>query len=223
MTEHMLFPLLLTFIIYLLFLFIQKKTQQAWLNPLIFSSLAIMLILVIFNIPMETYQEGNKMLNALIAPATVSLAIPLYQNRQYLKKIPKTLIFTTFLSALVHAALMFLSYHLFKLNRMMAASLFPKSVTTAIAMDISLALGGTPNLTVAMVVITGVLGTSMADVLNKIFHIESPIAQGLALGSASHAVGTSKASEMGEVQASMSALALILTGLWTVIISLFIS
>ena len=181
-----------------------------------------MLILVIFNIPMETYQEGNKMLNALIAPATVSLAIPLYQNRQYLKRY-QNLIFTTFLSALVHAALMFLSYHLFKLDRMMAASLFPKSVTTAIAMDISLALGGTPNLTVAMVVITGVLGTSMVDVLNKIFHIESPIAQGLALGSASHAVGTSKASEMGEVQASMSALALILTGLWTVIISLFIS
>lgn len=222
MTENPLFPLLLTFTAYLFFSFLQKKSQKAWLNPLLFASILIMLILSLGKIPLEKYQEGNQILNLLIAPATVSLAIPLYQNRQYLKKIPKTLLFTSFTSALVHAGLMHLSFHLFKLDQVLAASLFPKSVTTAIAIDISQNLGGKPNLTVAMVVMTGVIGSSLADMLNRIFHIKEPIVQGLALGSSAHAVGTAKASQMGEVQASMSALSLILTGFWTVVISLFI-
>lgn len=222
MTKHALFPLLITFITYLFFSHLYQKSKKTWLNPLLFASISIMLILSFFKIPLEDYQEGTQILNLLIAPATVALAIPLYQHREYLRRIPKTLLFTTLFSSILHALIMFLSFKAFQLEETLAASLFPKSVTTAIAIEISQNLGGNANLTVAIVVMTGVIGSSLSASLNQIFHIQNPVSQGLALGSSAHAVGTAKASEMGEVQASMSALSLILTGIWTVLLSLFL-
>lgn len=216
--HHPLFAIILTLLIYKLMQTLQEKLKVSFLNPLLFSAIAIIGILLIFKIDFNTYNQGASIFTSLIAPATVALAIPLYKHQTLLKNNLKMILSSVLASSIAHALIIMTFILLFKLDLKMAASLLPKSVTTAIASEISANHGGYTNITIATVIITGIFGATIAPTLNKIFKIESKRAQGLALGSSAHAVGTTKAIELGETQATMSTLALILTGLLSVLI-----
>ena len=216
--HHPLFAIILTLLIYKLMQTLQERLKLSFLNPLLFSAIAIIGILLILKIDFDTYNQGASIFTSLIAPATVALAIPLYKHQTLLKNNLKMIITSVLASSIAHALIIMAFIMLFKLDLKMAASLLPKSVTTAIASEISTNHGGYTNITIATVIITGIFGATIAPTLNKIFKVKSKRAQGLALGSSAHAVGTTKAIEMGETQATMSTLALILSGLLSVLI-----
>ncbi|MDY0277485.1 MAG: LrgB family protein [Acholeplasma sp.] len=209
----------LTIGLFLLFMVLQKKTKIALLNPLLLSSIFIIIFLLLTKIEYERYQKATSFITFLIAPATVSLAVPLYENLGLLKKHYKTILLTLLISVVFHALVVGSIAIILKASDVLVATMLPKSVTSAIAIDISRALGGIENLTVAIVVITGNLGVIIAPYLFKYFKIDNAIAQGLALGSVAHAVGTSKAAELGSVEASMATLSLIITGVLTVLLA----
>lgn len=215
--NHPLFAIILTILIYKIMQTLQNKFNLSFLNPLLFSGITIIAILMIFEIDFEVYNKGASIFTSLIAPATVALAIPLYKHQELLKNNLKVVATSVIASSIAHAAIIIALILIFRLDLKMAASLLPKSVTTAIASEISANHGGYVNITIATVVITGIYGASIAPTLNKVFNIKSKRAQGLALGSSAHAVGTTKAIELGETQATMSTLALILSGVLTVL------
>lgn len=214
---HPLFAIALTLFVYKTMDTLQKKTRLCILNPLLFSGLSIITFLLVFKIDFEVYNQGASLFTSLIGPATVALAIPLYKHQELLKNNLKTILLSVFTSSLAHAIIIITFAFILKLDLRMGASLLPKSVTTAIARDISSDYQAYVNITIATVIITGIFGATIAPTLNKIFKIQSKRAQGLALGSSAHAVGTSKAIELGETQAAMSTLALILSGILIVL------
>lgn len=217
-----LFGITLSLVVYIFFSKLQKMTKSDVLNPLLFSGIAIIFILGIFEIDFETYNEGGKMVSMLIAPATVSLAIPLYNNINLIKKNLKVIVVSITTAVIVHALMLLALIVILKMDDQIAFSLIPKSITTAIASDVSSNIGGIKKITVASVIITGIIGAAASPLLNKLFKIKDDKAIGLALGTSAHAVGTAKAASTNEVQGSFSSLGLILTGLTTVLIAPFI-
>lgn len=220
--SNLVWALPLTFGIYITFLYFQRKYKIALLNPLLLTSVTIIIVLLMANINYSDYEEGTTFITYLIGPATVSLAIPLYEKLGMLKKHWKVISVSIISGVLTHALCIFLIAFMLKSSPEMVATFIPKSVTTAIAKDVSLSLGGNVSLTVVIVVLTGVLGAVVAPFIFKVFRITEPIARGLSLGSAAHAVGTAKALELGDLDASMSTLSLIITGIITVITAPFI-
>lgn len=214
-----LFSLAMTIGIYLIFQKIKDKTKSTLVNPLLLSAIVIIGILLVFNISYEDYNKGVSFITLLLGPATVALAIPLYENKKSIQKYAKT-IFTAIVAGVsVHSISIILLYKLLNLDYSMLATVLPKSVTTAIAKDIAFQNGGIPEITIALVIITGIFGAVVSDAVFKALNIKSKTAKGLALGVSAHAVGTSKAVELGEIEATMSTIALILTGIMTVIIT----
>ena len=217
--SDILWTITLTLVVYLMFFYIQKKTKLMILNPLFFTSVFIIICLVIFKIDYNVYKEGSSFITFLIGPATVSLAIPLYEKLPLLKKHYKTILLTITTGVITHAIIIGLMAFVLNISHELIATFIPKSVTTPIAKEISLALGGIEELTIAIVIITGIFGSIIAPYIFKILKVENSIAIGLSLGISAHAIGTSKAIELGEEEASMSTLALILTGILTVVLS----
>lgn len=197
---------------------ISKKVKSTLCNPLLVSIILIIAFLKVAGISYETFDNGAKYINYFLTPATVCLAVPLYRQIRLLKEYVWAILLSIFSGCVSCAALVFLMSRLFALDMETYAGLVPKSVTTAIALGVSEELGGMASVTVMAVVITGIGGAVIASTVFKLFRIEDPIAQGLAIGTASHAIGTSKALEMGEIQAAMSSLAIAVTGVMTVII-----
>ena len=162
------------------------------------------------------FEEGAQYISYLLTPATVCLAVPLYEQVELLRKHKKAIaagllagMLTSLLSILLLAAL-------FQLNHEEYVTLLPKSITTAIGMGVSEELGGLVTVTVAVIIMTGVVGNIVAESVCRLFRLEEPVAKGIAIGSASHAIGTAKAMEMGEVEGAMSSLSIAVTGLITV-------
>lgn len=202
---------------YMLGLYLKKKFSLAILNPLLISVVVTILVLVAGKVDYDIYYEGAKYLSWFLTPATVCLAIPLYEQFTLLKKNVKAVmigITTGVLTSLL--TVLFLSF-LMGLSHKEYVTLLPKSITTAIGMGVSEELGGYVTITVAVIVITGVLGNILADPVCKLFHITNPIAKGVAIGSSSHAIGTAKAMEMGEIEGAMSSLSIAVAGILTVI------
>ena len=195
-------------------LLLKRKFKMAIFNPLLIAILCVMAILTVGDISYDDYNQGAQYLSYLLTPATVCLAVPLYQQLNLLKKNLKA-VAAGILSGVLTSVLG-LSY-LFGLSHDMYVTLLPKSITTAIGMGVSEELGGIVTITVAVIIITGVLGNMIADVVYRVFRIKEPVAKGLALGTASHAIGTAKAMEMGPVEGAMSSLAIAVAGLLTVI------
>lgn len=214
-----LFGITLSIISYLLFVKIQKKTNISLLNPLLLSGLFIIVILSIFNIDYDTYNEGGEIISMLITPATVSLALPLYKNLDLIKKNTKVILSSILFGIIVHALVLIILTMILRPNLDLVKSLIPKSITTAIAIDLTKSLGGIKEITVASVVITGVLGSAISPTLNKMFKVDNDKSIGLALGASAHAVGTGKAACTNTTQGSFSSVALILTGLFTVLLA----
>lgn len=197
--------------------FLKKKTNSAIFNPLLVSIILVMVFLVIFRIDYESYNNSAKYLSYLLTPATVSLAIPLYQQLELLKKNFTAIILGILSGVLTSAGVILAMSILFGLSHEEYVTLLPKSITTAIGMGVSEELGGYVTITVAVIIVTGILGNIIGEVVCKVFRIKNPISRGLALGTSAHAIGTAKAMEMGEVEGAMSSLAIVVAGLCTVI------
>ena len=197
-------------------LLLKRKFKMAIFNPLLIAILCVMAILTVGDISYDDYNQGAQYLSYLLTPATVCLAVPLYQQLNLLKKNLKA-VAAGILSGVLTSILSVLGLsYLFGLSHDMYVTLLPKSITTAIGMGVSEELGELYD-TVAVIIITGVLGNMIADVVYRVFRIKEPVAKGLALGTASHAIGTAKAMEMGPVEGAMSSLAIAVAGLLTVI------
>ena len=217
LTQSIYFGIALSLLCFQLALWIKKKVKSAIANPLLVSVIIIIAILLACGIDYDTYYNGAKYISFFLTPATVSLAIPLYRQLTLLKKYPKA-IFGGIAAGVVTAMVsIFLLSLAFGLNHEQYVTLLPKSITTAIGMGVSEKMGGIATITVVSIAVTGILGNMIAEFVCKVCKIEEPIARGLAIGTASHAMGTTKAIEMGEIQGAMSSLSIVVAGVMTVL------
>lgn len=196
---------------------LKQKFKIAIFNPLLISVLFIIGFLVVFKIDYSTYNNGAKYLTYLLTPSTVCLAIPLYQQMTLLKKNLLAILLGIASGVLASLASTLLLSVLFGLSHQEYVTMLPKSITTAIGMGISEELDGIVTITIASIVLTGIFGNMTASSVCKLFKIEEPMAKGVAIGTSSHAMGTAKAMEMGQIEGAMSSLAIAVAGLITVI------
>lgn len=203
---------------YYLGVVIKNRTRLTICNPLLIAMILIIAVLKIFHIDYETYDYGAKYITFFLTPATVCLAVPLYRQVTILKQNKLAVLLSIFAGCMAHLIVVLGMGAAFQIDRQYMISLLSKSVTTPIAIGVTQEMGGIPSITVIGVVFAGMLGAVIASFVCRLFKITEPAAQGLGIGCASHAVGTSKAVEMGDVQAAMSSLAIVVTGLMTVII-----
>ena len=217
LSESIIFGAVLSLAAYEIGLLMKKKFKLAILNPLLIGTICVIGFLLIFRIDYEEYNEGAKYISYLLTPATVCLAVPLYEQLSLLKKNFMAVAVGILSGVLASLVSVLALAKLFDLNHQQYVTLLPKSITTAIGMGVSEELGGLVTITVAVIVITGILGNVIAEFICKIFKIHEPIAKGLALGTASHAIRTAKAMEMGQIEGAMSSLAIAVAGLLTVI------
>lgn len=217
--ETLFFGVLVSLAAYGIGVLLKQKLRLAIFNPLLVAIVLTMVVLLVFDIDYETYNASAKYLSYLLTPATISLAIPLYEQLEKLKKNAAAIavgIITGVLTSLT--SVLILSY-LFRLDHAEYVTLLPKSITTAIGMGVSEELGGYVAITVAVIILTGILGNLIAEGICKLFRITDPVAKGIGIGSASHAIGTTKAMELGEVEGAMSGLSIVLSGLLTVLLA----
>lgn len=200
-------------------IFLKKKTKKAFMNPLLISIVLVIAFLLIFDVNYDSYNQSAKYLSYLLTPATVSLAIPLYQQIELLKKNLGAIllgilsgVLTSLLSILVMSMIFHLSHEEY-------VTLLPKSITTAIGMGVCEELGGYVTISVAVIIVTGILGNMIGEFVCKCFRIRNSISKGLALGTSSHAIGTARAMEMGQIEGAMSSLAIVVSGLMTVVLA----
>lgn len=196
---------------------LKKKFKYAFLNPLLISIIFVIGVVMLCGVDYESYENSAQYLSYLLTPATVCLAVPLYQKMTLLKKNLAAVACGILAGVLASLGSVLLLAFLFGLEHDVYVTLLPKSITTAIGMGVSEELGGLVTITVAVIIVTGVIGNVIGEAVCKLFRIYEPIAKGLALGTSSHAIGTAKALEMGEVEGAMSSLAIAVAGLLTVI------
>lgn len=199
-------------------LLLKRKFALAILNPLLIAIVAVIVVLKVLGVSYESYNQSAKYISYLLTPATVCLAVPLYEQLKLLKQN-----FAAIASGIISGTVasmfgVFLLSKAFGLNHQLYVTMLPKSITTAIGIGISEELGGIVTITVASIIITGILGNVIGDIVFRIFRIKHPVAKGLALGTASHAIGTSKAMELGPVEGAMSSLSIAVSGLLTVVL-----
>lgn len=217
--QSLFFGVVVSVLAYELGIFLKKKLKWAICNPLLISIVAVIIFLIAFDIPYDVYNEGAKYLSYLLTPATVCLAIPLYEQVELLKKHSWAILAGLISGVLTSVLCVFVLALLFKLDHAEYVTLLPKSITTAIGMGVSEELGGYVTITVAVIIVTGILGNIIAETVCRVFRIEEPVAKGIAIGSASHAIGTTKAMELGEIEGAMSSLSIAVAGLLTVIVA----
>ncbi|CUP09643.1 LrgB family protein [Eubacterium sp. am_0171] len=201
---------------------IQQKTKSALCNPLIIAIVLIIGVLLVFKIPYDSYNNGGEIINMFLAPATACLAVSIYTKLSILKKYWLPIIVGCIAGSLASMASVYGMCRLFRLDQSLTMSMLPKSVTTPIAVSVAQAHGGVVPVTVVAVIFTGILGSIAAPLFIRIFKVSDSVAAGLAIGACSHAVGTSKAIEIGEVEGAMSGLAIGICGVVTVLFSMFI-
>ncbi len=217
LSESLYFGFSLSLVTYWIGTLVQKKWKHPICNPLLISVTLCIILLTLTDISYETFNYGAKYINYLLTPTTVCLAVPLYKQFQVLKdNLAAVLLSIT--AAAVSCILVIMGLAIItNLDSTLTYTLMPKSITTAIAIGLSEEIGGIPAVTVSAVVITGLIGSILGQILFKSLRIDEPVAQGLALGTASHAMGTSKALEIGEIQGAMSSLSIVVAGIITVI------
>lgn len=215
------FGLTLIFICWVLGVKLQKKTGWLLCNPVLTSALMIVVILTVTGVPLKHFNMGGSVITMLLGPATAVLALNIYQQRKVLQENFLPILVGCTIGSLGSIIAALVLCHLFGTNSVFSASMLPKSVTTAIALGISENGGGIPGITAGAVVITGIEGAVLAPFLCKLFHITDPVAEGVAIGACSHAVGTSKALEIGKIQGAMSSISLCVCGIITTALALF--
>lgn len=199
---------------------LQKKTGLVICNPLIIAIVLVSGTLLLLKVPYESYEAGGSVINMFLAPATACLAVSIYTKAALLKENWIPVVTGAVCGSLASMGSVFLMCRLFSLDEAMTVSLMPKSVTTPIAVSISEGHGGMVPITVVAVIFTGILGSVLAPGLIRLFRVKDPVTAGIAIGACSHAVGTSKALELGETEGAMSGLAIGICGILTVLFSL---
>lgn len=212
------FALLLSILAYEIGIFINKKTKIAFFNPLMLAIIIVIGTLLVLDIPLEQYKKGGDFISMFLTPATVILAVPLYKNINSLKKDYAAIISGVIIGSITAIASVWGLARAFGLPKDLLVSLLPKSITTPLGIELSNQIGGIPSVTVAAIIITGIVGAVFAQWILKTFRITDKTAKGIAIGTSAHALGTTKAVELGETEGAMSGLAIGLAGLVTVIV-----
>lgn len=212
-----LFSILISLISFEFGLFLYKKTKLSIFNPLLISIIIVIFVLKSLNIPLKEYNAGGQLISFFLGPSTVILAVPLYKKIDLLKKNIVPILLGISIGSVIGMISIIFMCHIFKLSTAINLSLLPKSVTTPIGQSVSKQIGGIPAVTVAAIILTGVFGSIIGPLVFKLFKIKDPVAMGIALGTSSHAIGTTKAIEIGETQGAMSSLSIGVAGLITVI------
>lgn len=200
---------------------IKNKTKKDVLNPLLTALIGICVTLWVFNIPVASYEKGAVHITLLLSPATVALGLIVYQKRDILKDYFWVVVLSTGIGALASVGTIYALCKVLQLDEIFFRSLFAKSITTPLALAVAESLNGISSLTVLAVVITGIIGAAFSPLWIKWLGITDEAVAGLAIGTSSHALGTSKAIELGKVQGAMSSVAICTTGLVTVLFSMF--
>ena len=213
-----LFPLVLTLGSYQIGVWCQKKTKSALCNPLLIATLICMAVLLLTDFDLSIYQAGNAGISWLLTPATVCLAVPLYEQLKVLKKHLPAILLGIVAGVAVSLGSILHLCRLFRLEDVMTVSLLPKSITTAIGLVLSEQNGGISALTTFAIVITGILGNLTGSTLCKLLKITDPIAQGVGFGTASHVIGTSRAMEIDPLTGAVSSLSLAVAGILTAVL-----
>lgn len=198
---------------------IYKKTKFPLFNPLLIAIVIVIGILVVFNIDYEVYNLGGKFINSFLGPATVVLAVPLYKQLESLKRNLWPILIGVFVGSVASIVSIIFLGRVFKLDETLILSLIPKSVTTPIGVEVSRTLGGVTSITIVAIVLTGIFGAIIVPIVTRYFNIKNKIAIGISIGTSAHALGTTKAFEMGETEGAMSSLSIGVAGIITVIIA----
>ena len=217
------FPVILTLAAFQIGQACQKKWKQPIFNPTLIGMVLVILFVLLFGMDPEGYSSGTKLIFWLMTPATISLAVPMYEQFQALKKSLKAVLAGVCAGALSCMLMIVAVSLLLKFDRSILISLMPKSVTTAIGMSLSEMFGGMGGVTVAAIIITGIGGNMMGPMLCKLFGITDEVAQGVAFGTASHVIGTSRAVELSEMAGAVSSFSLTIAGLLTVVLLSFLA
>lgn len=221
-TSNPLFGVTISAAAYIFGVGVNKKLKTPLANPILIADILIITFLLVFKIPYENYSSGGAFIELFLAPATAALAVKIYRQINELKENWLPLLFGTAVGSFASIVCVVALCRLFNLDETLTVSLFPKSVTTAIAVPICQSYGGIPSVTVIALVFTGILGAMFSPILIKVFRINNSVAAGTAIGTASHALGTTKALEIGDVEGAMSGIAIGMAGLITTIYSIFI-
>ncbi len=216
-SQSVFFGVFITLVSYGIGVCLKRRLKLPIFNPLLIAILLVILLLRLFRIDYAAYEDGAKYISFLLTPATICLAVPLYEQMELLKRNVRAVIAGIVSGVLASLCSIFLLALVFRIDHASYVTLLPKSITTAIGMGVSEELGGYVPITVAVIIITGVIGNMFAETVCKMFKINDPIAKGIAIGTSSHAIGTAKAMEMGEVEGAMSSLSIVVSGVLTVI------
>lgn len=216
--EFSMLPLVVTTLAYQFGLFLQKKWKSPVFNPLLIAIILIIGVLLLTGYPASDYQAGMKTISWLMTPATICLAVPLYQQLQILRKDWKAIMAGICAGTLASLFFIFVMCRAFGFDQILATSLLPKSITTAMGTALSAQTGGDEAITTAAIVITGILGNILGVPLCRLFKITDPVAQGVAFGTSAHVIGTSKARELSDLSGAVSSLSLTVAGILTAIL-----
>ena len=212
------FGVILTILFFNIGIYIQKKTNKPIFNPLLIAILGIILFLSITKIPYESYKLGGDRINFFLGPVTIVLAVPLYKQFDLLKKYLLEILIGISCGVVVSFISVKLIGHFTNADVDIINSLIPKSITTPMGISLTKTLSGVEAITVVSIILTGILGAIISPIVFKIGKINNPVAKGIALGTSAHALGTTKALEMGEVEGAMSGLSIGISGIITVIL-----
>ncbi|AKB19890.1 MULTISPECIES: LrgB family protein [unclassified Methanosarcina] len=214
-----LFGILLSLVAFQIGTLLYKKTRSSVFNPLLVSLVLVILFLLYFRIDFETYNVGGDYISFFLGPATVVLAVPLYKKIQLLKSDALPIITGISAGCIAGISSIVIFSSLLGFDKVITNSLVPKSVTTPIGIEISKQIGGLPAITVAAIIVTGIIGAVLGPLICRCFRINDRVAIGIAIGTASHALGTTRAIELGETEGAMSGLAIGIAGLITVFLA----
>ena len=215
------FAIVMSLAYYMFGIVLKRKFKLAIFSPLIVANVLTIATIIVFGIDMEVYNAAGNYISFMLTAATVCYGILLYEELEVLKTHFKAIIIGILVGIAVTMFSILALSILFKLPHEQYVSLLPKNITTAIGLDVSQANGGYPSITIVWILLTGNLGNAIAEPVIKKFKIEEPAARGVAIGSSSHAVGTAKALEIGEVEGAISGLSLAVTGLISVVVAAF--
>lgn len=213
-----LFPLVLTVGAYQIGLWCQKKTKSAICNPLLIAVVLCIGVILLTGFDTQVYQTGTGYISWLLTPATVCLAVPMYENIKILRHNLRAILIGIAAGTVSSFICIFVLCKLFRLDDVLTVSMFSKSITTAIALELTKQGGGIPSLTSAAIVISGILGNLSGSAFCKLLKVTDPVAQGVGFGTASHAIGTARANQVHPVTGAASSLSLVVAGILTAVL-----
>ena len=212
------FGVIISLIAYEIGIYIKKKGRLSVFNPLLIAVIILIVFLQKFHIKYEDYNNGGQIISFFLFPATVALALPMYKKFALFKENAIPILTGIFSGAIVGFLCVVILSRLFGLTDVLIESLIPKSITTPIGIVLSKQLGGLPSITVVAIIMTGIIGSIVGPFLYKIFKINDKVALGIAMGASSHALGTARAMEIGEIEGAMSGLTMAISGVMTVLL-----